>query len=110
MKAWRAKWSADYPNLPPNRPNIFDVLAYSDTYALAEAMRRAGKDLTTAGLIDALENMHEYRVGPIASPLTFAKIHHIGNLRLQPMQVKNGEWVQVTWESKRPSDILQRYH
>ena len=36
--------------------------------------------------------------------------YHIGNLRLQPMQVKNGEWVQVPWESKRPSDILERYH
>lgn len=109
MKAWRAKWSAEYPNLPPNRPNIFDVLAYADMYVLAEAMKNAGKDLTTARLIDALENIHGYGVGPIASPRTFAKNHHIGNLRLQPMQVKNGEWVQVQWESKRPSDILQRY-
>jgi branched-chain amino acid transport system substrate-binding protein len=110
MKAWRAKWSADYPNLPPNRPNIFDALAYADIYVVAEAMRNAGKDLTTDRLIDALENIHDYRVGPIASPRSFTKIHHIGNLRLQPMQVKNGEWVQVSWESKRPSDILQRYH
>jgi len=110
MKAWRAKWSADYPNLPPNRPNIFDILSYSDMYVVAEAMRHAGKDLTTARLIDALENIHDYRVGPIASPRTFTKIHHIGNLRLQPMEVKHGEWVQAQWESKRPSDILQRYH
>ena len=110
MKAWHAKWSADYPNLPPNRPNIFDVLAYSDMYVLAEAMRHAGNDLTTASLINALENLHDYRVGPIATPRTFTKFNHIGNLRLQPMQVKHGEWVQVPWESKRPSDILQRYH
>jgi ABC-type branched-subunit amino acid transport system substrate-binding protein len=110
MKAWRAKWSAQYPNLPAGRPNTFDILAYGDMYVFAEAMRKAGKDLTTAGLIDALESLHDYRVGPIASPRTFTKIHHIGNLRLQPMQVKNGEWVQVPWESKRPSDILQRYH
>lgn len=110
MKAWRAKWTADYPNLPANRPNVFDILAYSDMYVLAQAMRDAGKDLTTSRLIDALEDIHDYRVGPIASPRTFTKIHHIGNLRLQPMQVKNGEWVPVAWESKRPSDILQRYH
>jgi branched-chain amino acid transport system substrate-binding protein len=109
MKAWHAKWSAEYPNLPASRPNIFDVLAYADMYVLAEGMKNAGKDLTTAGLINALENIHDYRVGPIASPRTFAKNHHIGNLRLQPMQVKNGEWVQVPWDSKRPSDILQRY-
>jgi branched-chain amino acid transport system substrate-binding protein len=109
MKAWRAKWSAEYPNLPAGRPNTFDILAYADMYVLAEAMKAAGKDLTTARFIDALENLHDYRVGAIASPRTFAKNHHIGNLRLQPMQVKNGEWVQIPWESKRPSDILQRY-
>jgi len=109
MKAWRAKWSAEYPNLPPNRPNIFDVLAYADMYVLAEGIRNASKDLTSAKLIDALENIHDYRVGPIASPRTFAKNHHIGNLGLQPMQVRNGEWVRMPWQSKRPSDILQRY-
>jgi branched-chain amino acid transport system substrate-binding protein len=110
MKSWRAKWSAEYPGLPASRPNVFDILAYSDMYVLAQAMREAGKDLTTPRLIDALESTHDYRIGPIASPVSFSKIHHIGNLRLQPMQVKNGEWVPVAWESKRPSDILQRYH
>jgi branched-chain amino acid transport system substrate-binding protein len=109
MKAWHAKWTAEYPNLPANRPNIFDVIAYADMYVLAEGMKNAGKDLTTAGLIGGLESLHGYRVGPIATPRTFTKKHHIGNLALQPMQVKNGEWVQVPWESKRPSDILQRY-
>ena len=109
MKAWRAKWSAEYPNLPAGRPNTFDILAYADVYVLAEALKAAGKDLTSASFIDALENLHDYRVGAIASPRTFAKNHHIGNLRLQPMQVKNGEWVQIPWEGKRPSDILKRY-
>ncbi len=110
MKAWRAKWSAEYPNLPAGRPNTFDILAYGDIYVLAEGMRQAGKDLTTDRLIDALENLRDYRVGAIATPRSFAKIHHIGNLRLQAMQVKNGEWAPVDWESKRPSDILARYH
>ena len=110
MKAWRAKWSAAYPNMPAGRPNTFDILAYADMYVVAEALKEAGKDLTTARFVDALENLHDYRVSAIASPRTFSKIHHIGNLRLQPMQVKNGEWLPVAWESKRPSDILQRYH
>lgn len=110
MKAWRAKWSVEYPNLPAGRPNTFDILSYADIYVVAEAMKRAGKELTTASFIDALEGLHDYRVGAIASPRTFTKIHHIGNLRLQPMQVKNGQWAPVPWESTRPSDILQRYH
>jgi branched-chain amino acid transport system substrate-binding protein len=110
MKAWRAKWSAEYPNMPAGRPNTFDILAYADMYVVAEALKQAGRDLTTAKFIDALESLHDYRVGPIATPRSFSKIHHIGNLRLQPMQVKNGEWAPLAWESKRPSDILQRYH
>jgi branched-chain amino acid transport system substrate-binding protein len=84
-------------------------LAYADMYVIVEALKAAGKDPTTASFIDALENLNDYRVGAIASPRTFAKNRHIGNLRLQPMQVKNGEWAQIPWESKRPSDILQRY-
>jgi len=109
MKSWVAKWKQEYPNLPAGRPNVFDVLSYSDMYAVADALKRAGKDLTTDKLIDALEATHDYRVGAIASPLTFTKKHHIGNLRLQAMQVKNGEWEPVGFEGKRASDILKRY-
>jgi branched-chain amino acid transport system substrate-binding protein len=109
MKSWVAKWKQEYPNLPTGRPNVFDVLSYSDMYAVADALKRAGKDLSTDKLIDALEATHDYRNGAIASPLTFTKKHHIGNLRLQAMQVKNGEWEPVAFEGKRESDILKRY-
>jgi branched-chain amino acid transport system substrate-binding protein len=109
MKAWETKWKQDYPNLPVGRPNIFDVLAYADIYVLAEGLKKAGRDLTSEKLIDALESIHHYRVGPIGSPRTFTKKHHIGNLRLQPLEVKGGQWVQVQWEGKRPSEILKRY-
>jgi branched-chain amino acid transport system substrate-binding protein len=109
MKAWVAKWKQEYPNLPAGRPNVFDILSYADMYVVAEALKRAGKDLTTDKFIDALEATREYRVGAIASPVTFTKRHHIGNLRLQAMQVKNGEWEPVPFEGKRESDILKRY-
>jgi branched-chain amino acid transport system substrate-binding protein len=109
MKSWVAKWKQEYPNLPAGRPNVFDVLSYSDMYAVSDALKRAGKDLTTDRLIDTLEATHDYRAGAIASPLTFTKKHHIGNLRLQAMQVKNGEWEPVAFEGKRESDILKRY-
>jgi branched-chain amino acid transport system substrate-binding protein len=109
MKSWLAKWKQEYPNLPAGRPNTFDVLAYTDIYVVADALKRAGKDLTTDKLIAAFEATHEYRVGAIATPRTFTKKHHIGNLRLQAMQVKNGEWEPVPFESKRESDILKRY-
>jgi len=109
MKAWLAKWKQEYPNLPAGRPNVFDLLSYADIYVVADALKRAGKDLTTDKLIDALEATTDYRVGAIASPRTFTKKHHIGNLRLQAMQVKNGEWEPVPFEGKHESDILKRY-
>jgi branched-chain amino acid transport system substrate-binding protein len=109
LKAWEAKWKAEYPNMPAGRPNVFDILAYSDVYVLADALKRAGQDLTTDKLIDALEKTTNYRVGPIASPRTFTSKHHIGNLRLQAMQVKNGQWEPLSWEGQRKSDILKRY-
>jgi branched-chain amino acid transport system substrate-binding protein len=109
MKSWLAKWKQEYPNLPVGRPNTFDLLAYADMYVLADALKRAGRALTTEKLIDALEATNEYRVGAIATPRTFTKKHHIGNLRLQAMQVKDGEWQPVAFEGKRESDILKRY-
>ena len=55
---------------------------YADMYVIAEALKAAGKDLTTARFIDALENLHDYRVSAVASPRTFAQNHHIGNLQV----------------------------
>jgi branched-chain amino acid transport system substrate-binding protein len=109
MKAWEAKWRQEYPNQPIGRPNVFDILAYADIYVLADALKRAGPDLTTDKLIDALEKTKDYRVGAIASPRSFSTKHHIGNLRLQAMRVKNGQWEPLAWEGKRESDILKRY-
>ena len=110
MVKWEAAWKKEYPNAPAGRPNNFDILAYGDTYVLAEAMRRAGNDLTTEGLIKALEGMQNYRVGPIATSRSFSTKHHISNLSLVPMLVKDGQWEPVDWSSSRPSDILSRYN
>jgi len=109
MKRWEDNWRKEYTNAPAGRPNNFDLLAYGDMYVLAEGMRRAGKDLTTDSLIKGLESIQNYRVGPVATPRTFSTKHHIGNLSLVPMTVKNGQWEPVAWQSKRESDILTRY-
>ncbi len=109
MQAWEAKWKQEYPSAPPGRPNTFDQLAYGDMYVFAEALKRAGSDLTTDKFISALESIKDYRVSAVATPRTFSSKHHIGNLRLQPLQVKNGHWEPIAWEPKRPSDVLARY-
>ena len=110
MVKWEAAWKKEYPNAPSGRPNNFDLLAYGDMYVLAEGMKRAGPNLTTASLITALEGIQNYRVSPVATPRTFSTKHHIGNLALVPMVVKDGQWEPVQWTSTRASDILTRYN
>jgi len=110
MVKWEAAWKKEYPNAPAGRPNNFDLLAYGDMYVLAEGMKRAGPNLTGDGLIRALEGMQNYRVGPVATPRSFSTKHHIGNLTLVPMVVKDGQWEPVQWSSTRQSDILNRYN
>ncbi|MES3000890.1 MAG: ABC transporter substrate-binding protein [Pseudomonadota bacterium] len=110
MKQWEAAWKREYPNAPPGRPNQFDLLGYGDTYVLAEAMKRAGPNLTTDSLIQALEGMQDYRSSAVVSTRSFSKRHHIGNLNLTPMMAKDGKWVPLDWTGSRPSDILKRYN
>jgi branched-chain amino acid transport system substrate-binding protein len=86
---------------------VFDLLGYGDTYVVAEALKRAGRDITADSLIAALEGLRNYRISMVATTRTFSPEHHIGNLTLHVMQVKNGEWVPVEWEAKHPSDILK---
>jgi len=110
MVKWEAAWKKEYPNAPAGRPNNFDLLAYGDTYVVAEGIKRAGANLTTDSFIKALEGIQNYRVGPVATPRTFSTKHHIGNLTLVPMVVKDGQWEPVPWTSTRQSDILTRYN
>lgn len=107
MVKFETAWRKEYPNMPTGRPNVFDLMGYGDTYVVAEGLKRAGRDLTVDKLIAALEALRGYRVSTVATPRTFSPEHHIGNLTLHVMQVKNGEWVPVEWEPKQPSDILK---
>jgi branched-chain amino acid transport system substrate-binding protein len=109
MVKWEAAWRKEYPSAPAGRPNNFDLLAYADMYVVADAMKRAGRDLNTESFTRALEATRQYRVGAIATPRTFSTKHHIGNLTLVPLMVHGGEWDPVNWQSSRESDILKRY-
>ena len=109
LQTWEAKWKKEYPNLPVGRPNVFDVMAYTDMYVIAQGIKNAGADLTTASLITGLEQIKNFSTSTLASPITFTNKHHIGNLTLTVMEVKNGEWQPIGWKPSRPSEILKRY-
>jgi branched-chain amino acid transport system substrate-binding protein len=97
------------PNAPKGRPNLYDIMGYSEIYVIAEAMRRAGPELTREKLVDSLETIKDYRVSEIASPRTFTDWHHIGNLRQQIMVVLAQRWVPLKWEPQHESEILLNY-
>ncbi|MGH6884569.1 MAG: ABC transporter substrate-binding protein [Geminicoccales bacterium] len=109
MVKFKDGWSKLNPGAPKGRPNVFDVLAYSDLQVVAEGLRRAGKDLTRDGLVKALESLKDYRISEIATPRTFTDWHHIGNLRMQMMVVINQHWVPLRWDPAQESGILADY-
>jgi branched-chain amino acid transport system substrate-binding protein len=109
MVKFREAWARLHPDAPKGRPNLFDVLGYTETYVVAEALKRAGPDLTRDRLVDALETIENFKISEIATPRTFTKWHHIGNLRMQYMVVLGQHFVPVRFEPHRESEILRGY-
>jgi branched-chain amino acid transport system substrate-binding protein len=109
MVKFQKSFSAAHPQASKGRPNLYDVMGYSEMYVVAEAMRRAGADLTREKFVDALETIENFRVSEIASPRTFTKKHHIGNLNQQMMVVLGQRWVPLRFDPSRESEILERF-
>jgi branched-chain amino acid transport system substrate-binding protein len=109
MVKFRNAWAKLHPDAPKGRPNLFDVLGYTETYVLAEAMKRAGADLTREKLVDALETIENYKISEIATPRTFTKWHHIGNFRMQYMVVLGQHFVPLRFDPHQESEILKEY-
>jgi branched-chain amino acid transport system substrate-binding protein len=109
MLKYMELYNKAYPNAAKGRPNLYDIMGYTEINVIAEAMRKAGPDLTREKFIDALETITDYRVSEIASPRTFTKWHHIGNLRQQIMVVLAQHWVPLKWEPQHESEILKDY-
>ena len=102
MVEFEARYKKMYPSYPVDRPNYVDVYNYGNMYALAEGMKRAGKDMTQKSLIEALETMKEFKASDfspkavnVIQPLTFTESHN-GNRRLSHFRVTNGAFRPVS--------------
>jgi branched-chain amino acid transport system substrate-binding protein len=102
MVEFEARYKKKFPNYPVDRPNYVDVYNYGNMYALAEGMKRAGKDLTRKGLVEALETLKDWKATDgwpkavnVIQPLTFTESHN-GNRRLSFFRVKNGKFERIT--------------
>ncbi len=85
---------------PANTPNLYSMMLYSDVYVVAEAMRRAGRDMTRDSFMQALDtDIHGFIAGkdgfwtfaePIGLPRSFTVTDHSGNHFVQPVCNENG--------------------
>jgi branched-chain amino acid transport system substrate-binding protein len=102
MVEWEARYKKMYPRYPADRPNYVDQYNYGNMYALAEGMKRAGKDLTRKRLVEALETLKDFKASDswpkavhVIQPLTFTESHN-GNRRLTFFKVVNGAFQPIT--------------
>lgn len=98
MVEFEARYKKRYPSYPVDRPNYVDVYNYGTMYALAEGMKRAGKDMTGKAVVEALETMKEWKASDswpsavnVIHPLTFTESHN-GNRRMTYFRVVKGKY------------------
>ena len=102
MVEFEARYKKKFPSYPVDRPNYVDVYNYGTMYALAEGMKRAGKNMTQKGLVEALETLKDFKASDgwpnalnIIQPLTFTDSHN-GNRRLSFHRVVGGTFQPIT--------------
>lgn len=82
---------------PSAQPNFVSLEGFIDAMVLVEGLKRAGKDLTRAGLIHALESIHELDLG--LGPqlkLHYSAKDHKGFDHVIPTVVRGGRAVPFT--------------
>jgi branched-chain amino acid transport system substrate-binding protein len=100
MGDWLKALEASGVDRPTNTPNLYSMMVYSDVYVVAEAMQKAGRDLTRDGFMKSLDaDFHGFVAGkgadwtfakPIGLPRTFSATDHAGNHVVQPVCSENG--------------------
>ena len=78
---------------PNTKPGYFSYMGMAGAMAFVEAANRAGKDLTRANLIAALESMKGYSTG-VVPPLPWSPTNH-GSANLQGFAVWKGGKLEV---------------
>jgi branched-chain amino acid transport system substrate-binding protein len=97
MKKFREMWIKRNGTPPAGRPNMYDTVAYGDTYILAEAIKAAGRNLTWDSLIKAwsgLKNGKPSNLGglDVIFPESFTPDDHQGNKQMGNAVIRNNLW------------------
>jgi branched-chain amino acid transport system substrate-binding protein len=109
MGQFRAKFKKMFPDADMSAyPNQFTQYAYADMYVIADALRRAGSNLTRDSYITAMNSTTDFVAGqksgngsywswafPIGLPRTFTPTDHQGAHTIVIFQIKNGHFVKA---------------
>lgn len=90
-----------FPDSKTNHSS-YGLSSFAEVQLAAEALRRAGRNLTREGLIDTLENsFKEVDIGCLP-PITYGPQKHWGMNQVIHMKVQNGQFVKIaSWRSPR---------
>jgi branched-chain amino acid transport system substrate-binding protein len=76
-------------------PDPAFLYGYNFAMLFIEAARRAGPDLTTQGLVKALEQFRDLDLSFGMAPVTFTPTQHVGTLSTNLLKVVNGHWTRI---------------
>jgi ABC-type branched-subunit amino acid transport system substrate-binding protein len=90
--------------MPTVRPNFVSLEGFIDAMVMVEGLKKAGKDLTREGLIEAIESLHDVDMG--LGPqlkLGYSPKDHQGFTHVIPTVVRGGRAVPFTdWSIAAP--------
>ncbi len=97
---FRELWTHRYGQPPQGRPNIYDLVAYGDTYVLAAAIKNAGNDLSWKTLIASWSKLKDVKPSDLGGldvvyPESFTETDHQGNRLMGRATIKDGIWQVV---------------
>jgi branched-chain amino acid transport system substrate-binding protein len=98
MKEYLARLKRYFPDATPT---FFSTYAYTAMHVIGEALKQAGNPPTRDRLIAAMEAWKNFSTG-LMGPISFDPKNHDGKRSLYMIQVKNGDWQQVSdWIGER---------
>jgi len=86
---------------PDDTPNFAGFEGFINAKILVEGLRRAGRDITREGFIDAIETLRNYYLG-IGAKVSFGPNDHQGLDQIYFTRIKGGKLVLVTdWDEMK---------
>lgn len=88
-------WLATYKKEFGSSANTQAIIGYNAMMTFAHYAKKAGKELTGAKMLEALESGDVFQDIFSSPPTKFSKTDHLASTVTQVQQIKNGRWVLV---------------